>query len=324
MKERVLLTGASGFIGFHIIEALLTAGYDVTAVVRKSSKVEHLSEFAIQYTDLDFNSVDALKDNIAQNNYNYVIHAAGVTSALTPADYNYFNTTYTVNLAQAAANSGVRFVFLSSLAAIGPLKDLNGQITEATPPAPVTYYGESKLRAETEIREIEGLTYVILRPTAVYGPRERGIFIMFKQLTRGIELYIGRKPQQLSFIYCKDLADVVIKSLKQGSGGYNLSDGNAYDRNKLAEISKDVLHLRTLRINLPMALVKLIALAADKISYLTKKPAPLNTDKLNELAATNWNCSIDKARKDLDFAPRFDLYKGVKETLLWYKKENWI
>jgi UDP-glucose 4-epimerase len=207
MKERVLITGASGFIGYHLIKEALANNLDVYAAVRKSSKTDHLKEFGIKYTYPDLTDPEALKREIAENKYAYIIHAAGVTTARSQKEYNDINAGYTRNMATAAAESGINFknfVLIGSLAALGPLNDLNGVLLEDTVPHPVTAYGRSKLLAEENLRQFPALNYTILRPTGVYGPRDKDIFIFFKQVARGLEPYIGRIDQKFSFLYAGD------------------------------------------------------------------------------------------------------------------------
>ena len=328
MKKRVLITGASGFVGYHLIEEALQNNFEVYAAVRKSSDISHLKNFHIQYVNLDFGSIIALKKDMQEKQYDYIIHAAGVTSARSVAEYETVNATYTFNLAAAAVAADVNlkgFVFISSLAAVGPLDTLNGIITQETPPRPITAYGKSKLMAEEQLRSITSLNYTILRPTAVYGPRDKGIFIFFKQLSKGFEPYIGSEAQKLSFIYVKDLARVAVKALYiNNQNTYNLSDGNFYDKYELATITKNILNLRTLKIHLPVNFVKLLASVTEKVSSLNNKAAILTPEKLKELIAVNWSCDIEQAKADLGYYPNYDLDAGLKETLEWYKTNKWL
>jgi UDP-glucose 4-epimerase len=328
MKERVLITGASGFVGYHLINEAINNNLEVFAAVRKSSKVDHLKEFDVKYTYPDFTSLQNLKDNINENKYDYIIHAAGVTKARSAAEYDNINADYTYNLALAALESNIslkKFVLVSSLAAVGPLNTLSGIITENTPPAPVTAYGRSKLLAEEKLKSLADLDYTILRPTGVYGPRDRDIFIFFKQLSNHIEPYIGNIEQNLSLIYVTDLANATIKALHTGNKKtYNLSDGNFYDRYALGNITREVLNLKTVKFHLPVNFVKLIANISEKVSSLGNKASVLNIEKLKELMAVNWNCDIALAEADLGFSPQYDLRSGVTETLKWYKANKWL
>jgi UDP-glucose 4-epimerase len=328
MKERVLITGASGFVGYHLIEEALKNNLDVYAAIRKSSDIKHLKDFDIQFTYLDFTDLPALTNELKEKQYDYIIHAAGVTKARSQKEYNDINAVYTFNLALAALESGIKLkkiVLISSLAALGPLNDIGGLITEETLPAPVTAYGKSKLLAEQNLKAFTTLNYTILRPTGVYGPRDRDIFIFFKQLSKGIEPYIGKKAQKLSLIYVTDLAKYAIRALHAGNQkAYNLSDGNFYDRYALGDITKEVLNLKTLKLHLPVTFVKFIAKVSEKVSSLKNKASVLNVEKLNELMAVNWNCDIEQAKTDLGFHPEYDLKAGVAETLKWYKANKWL
>ncbi|MFD0749030.1 NAD-dependent epimerase/dehydratase family protein [Mucilaginibacter calamicampi] len=328
MKEKVLITGASGFVGYHLIKEALRNDMEVVAAVRKSSNIKHLSEFDIQYTDLAYNDPDALIKDIQEKKYTFIIHAAGVTRARTIEEYNTINAEYTLNLAKAAVEAGVdvkKFVLVSSLAAIGPLNNIDGVINEETTPNPVTAYGASKLLAEQKLKTVTGLNYTILRPTAVYGPRDTGIFIFFKQLSKRIEGYIGRAEQRLSFIYVTDLASACISALKSGGlQAYNLSDGKSYTKYDLGTEARKILTGKTFKFHIPVNFMRLIATIAEKVSNLKGEAPILNREKLNELTAVNWICSIGAASKDMGFAPQYDLNKGVKETINWYKQNNWL
>ena len=328
MKERVLITGASGFVGYHLIKEALNNNLEVFAAVRKSSKIDHLKEFDIKYTYPDFSNVQTLKDDMIANKYNYIIHAAGITKARSAEEYNEVNAGNTYNLALAALESGIglkKFVLIGSLAAMGPLNTLDGIITGNTTPNPVTAYGKSKLLAEEKLKSLTALNYTILRPTGVYGPRDRDIFIFFKQVKNRIEPYIGHIEQKLSLIYVADVAKAAIQALYAGEKkAYNLSDGNFYNRYALGDFTREALNLKTVKFHLPVIFVKLIANISEKVSSLSNKAAVLNVEKLNELMAVNWDCDITPAKTDLGFSPVYDLKAGVTETIKWYKANNWL
>lgn len=328
MKEKVLITGASGFVGYHLIIEALQNNLEVFAAVRKSSHIDHLKELPIEYVYLDYNNLPSLTKQLQEKQYDYIIHAAGITRATSAAAYNLVNADYTLNLALAALEIGSnfkKFVLISSLAAIGPLHTLNGIITEETKPRPITAYGQSKLLAEGKLKAIPALNYTILRPTAVYGPRDTGIFIFFKQVSKRIEPYIGHITQKLSFIYVADLAKASIRALYvDNKTTYNLSDGNFYDRYELGYIVKNILRVKTFKFHLSVNFVKLIAVISEKVSSLRNKAPILNVEKLNELTAVNWSCSIELAKQDLGFYPQYKLEDGLFETLTWYKKNQWL
>jgi nucleoside-diphosphate-sugar epimerase len=328
MNGRVLITGASGFVGYHLVEAAVNAGLEVFAAVRPSSEVDHLKRFPVQYTHLDFTSVAALQKELEEKQYAYIIHAAGITKAKEAQEYNKVNAEYTRNLALAAVQSAIplkKFVFLSSLAALGPISYKEGKtITEETEPKPVTNYGRSKLLAEKYLAEVKELPLIVLRPTAVYGPREKDIFILFSTINKGLDPYIGRQNQRLSFVYVQDLAKAVLQALESGVTGtsYNVSDGKSYERYALADLAKKVLGKQALRVHLPLGLVKIIAVLSELFAG-NKTPA-LNREKIGELVAENWNCSIARIHRDLQYAPAYDLEKGLTHTLQWYKANKWL
>jgi nucleoside-diphosphate-sugar epimerase len=328
MKERVLITGASGFVGYHLIMEALENNLEVFVAIRKTSRIDHLKQLNIQYTYLEFDNLSALKKELEEKQYHYIIHAAGVTRARTAKEYDIINAEYTYNLALAAKsveNTLKKFVFISSLAAIGPLNELNGIITAATVPHPVTAYGRSKLLAEEKLKTITDFNYTILRPTAVYGPRDKDIFIFLKQVSRGIEPYIGKIDQKLSFIYVRDLAKAAVIALFKGDNkAYNLSDGNVYNRYELANITRQVLNVKTIKFHIPVKFVKMIAIISEKISSLNNNAPVLNTEKLNELKAVNWSCDIEPAKHELGFYPLYNLQTGLTEAFNWYKVNQWI
>lgn len=327
--KRVLITGASGFLGYHLIREALESGLEVFAAVRKSSDIQHLQGFNIQYTQLDFSSVDSLKKDIEEKAYDYIIHAAGITKAKDQLVYNTINAGYTQNLAMAAASASVgieKFLFVSSLAALGPLKGLEEQIQDDSEAKPLTFYGASKLLAEQYLSEIPDLPLITIRPTAVYGPREKDIFILFKSINKGWEPHIGRFEQQLSFVYVTDLAQIIIKALNSdiAQKSYNVSDGLVYNRYALADGVKKALSKKTFTIHLPVRAVHALAMAMDLIYAKSEMTPALNKEKMPELTAVNWSCNIQNIMKDLDYKPRYNLEKGLNETIKWYKENKWL
>ncbi len=325
MTESVLITGASGFLGYHLILAAIENKLDVYAAVRKNSQVSHLKDLPVKYVYLNYEDINGLSKLLEQNKINYILHAAGVTKAVKQEEYNTINATYSVNLAKAAKMQVAFFkkmVFISSLAAVGPALNDIIIIKEATEPKPVTAYGRSKLLAEKEISAI-GIPLTILRPTAIYGPRDKDIFIMLKTINQGLDPYIGKFLQQLSFVHAKDVADVAVQALFiEKIGTYNIADGNNYSRYQFADIAKKILHKKAFRLHIPMPLVKVLAYYLETTNGWMNKPAVINREKLQELTARNWNCDISKAKKELNFNPLFNLEEGLKDSIKWYKQNK--
>jgi len=170
------------------------------------------------------------------------------------------------------------------------------------------------------------LPWLILRPTAIYGPREKDIFILFKTLKKGMEPYIGNIPQRLSFVHAKDMASVAVNALfiPQSKKTYNITDGSAYNRYELADIAKQVLNKKTFRFHLPLTVIKLMAATLEATYGMLNKVPVLNKEKVGELTAVNWYCDIHEAIQDLNYQPVYTLQSGVKNTLEWYKQNQWL
>lgn len=329
MSKKVLITGASGFVGYHLIVKALAQGLTVFAAVRLSSDVSHLQNLNVTYVNLNFNSVESLRSALEAEKYDFIIHAAGSTKAKTQQDYNKVNADYSRNLAHAAATANYKvekFVFVSSLAAIGPIANFNSKIDENTIPKPITAYGISKKVAEEYLNTIENLPLVTVRPTAVYGPREKDIFILFDTINKGFEPYIGKIDQQLSFIYVEDLAEIIVQLLSANivNKTYNICDGNVYNRYALADNIKKSLEKKTLKIHIPLNIISAVASLLDFLYAKSKTTPTLNKEKINELTAPSWACSITNLKTDLLFEPKYNLEKGVAETVRWYKINNWL
>lgn len=327
MNGKILITGASGFVGYHLIEAALEQDLEVYAAVRPSSNIEHLKSLDIQFVSIDLSDKENIRKHFKQHGYDYVIHAAGLTKARNTEEYNLVNAHYTRNLAEVASTFLLKkFVFISSLAAIGPVPyNHEYPLNEKSLPNPVTDYGRSKLLAERWLSNIPGLPLIILRPTAVYGPREKDIFIMFRTLKNGIEPYIGRKAQWLSFVYVKDLAALSITVLSESvrRNVYHVADGHFYDRYALSTIAKKVLDQRTVKIHVPLCVAKVIAGTLKIVSGPNKVPT-LNKEKLQEIVAENWKCNIEKAQTELGYQPEYNLEQGLTATLKWYQQNKWL
>ncbi|MEO6313953.1 MAG: NAD(P)-dependent oxidoreductase [Chitinophagaceae bacterium] len=326
MKKKLLITGASGFLGYHLIEAALSQEYEVYAGIRKLSSTGHLDKARVTIVELDMSDPDNIQAVLALHGIQYIIHAAGLTRAKSESVFNFSNATLTRNLAIAAAAARIKkFVFISSLAALGP-SATSGPVKEDDIPQPLTWYGKSKLLAESYLRAIPNLPFIVLRPTAVYGPREKDLLLLVKSVITGIEVYIGKREQQLSFVYVKDVANVAVKCLESSMNAefYNLSDGNVYNRYAFADAAKKALRKKTIRMQFPLGIIKKVAVGMDRLYSRSNKTPVLNADRVKELTAGNWACSIGRIEQNEGFKPLYNLETGMAETIAWYKENKWI
>ena len=331
----VLITGASGFIGSFLVEEGLKRDYQVYAGIRKTSSRQYLKDPRIHFLEMDFSSVDTIVATLEECKnqgirFQYIIHSAGITKSGKKEDYFRVNAQNTQNFIQALAKTGMvpeKFIYMSSLAAHGPGDPATMlPVMLSDTPNPIELYGKSKLEAEKYILSLDSFPWLILRPTGVYGPREKDYYIFFKTVSRGLETYIGYRKQILTFIYVKDLVRLIFDTLTSPivMRSYFVSDGREYDTKTFAAITKKILQKKTIKITVPSIIVKQLAFGLEKLFGLWGTIPTLNTDKYKVLRSTNWRCETEPLQRDFGFIAEYDLEKGVSETIDWYKSEHWL
>lgn len=328
----ILITGATGFIGSFIAEEALRRGMNVWAAVRKSSNRVYLQDGRIRFIELNLLSKDALVAQMSGLSFDYVVHAAGVTKCVDKSDFYRINTQGTINLVTALRQLGMplrKFVDISSLSVYGPVREERPyqEISETDIPCPDTAYGRSKLLAEQFLDEVDNFPYVILRPTGVYGPRERDYFLMVGSIRNHVDFAVGYKPQDLTFVFVLDVVQAVFLALQKGVPGrkYFLSDGNVYASRTFSDlIRRELGNPWLVRIKAPIWMLRVITLCGDIVGRLTGKVSALNNDKYHIMKQRNWRCDISPAMRELGYKPQYDLEKGVKVTIRWYRDNGWL
>ena len=328
--KKILITGASGFIGSFLVEEAIKRNYKVFAGVRNTSKRTYLKDSRIQFFKADLANKEAIKSSLTQfGKFNFIIHNAGITKSCSKSNFNKVNYQYTRNLIEALYETNTipqKFIQISSLAAFGPgdkktLKPIN--LTDT--PRPVSYYGKSKLKTEQYIKCLKDFPYLIFRPTGVYGPREKDYYVMFKSIKQGLETYINTSKQHISFIYVKDLCRLVIGALDSNitCKSYFVSDLSEYTSYEFNWIIKRKLNKKTITLTFPGFLVRILAFLNEKTScFLFGKIPTLNTEKYKEISQINWLCDSSDLVKDFNFKPEYDLEKGISDVIKWYKQEK--
>jgi nucleoside-diphosphate-sugar epimerase len=327
---KVLVTGASGFLGSHVAEQLSKSGHAVRALVRKSSKVDFLK--GLDGVELAYGAVeDAAAVTEAVKGVDAIVHSAGLVKARSPEEFHATNVEGTRNLLEAATKNAKglkRFVFVSSLAAVGPSHD--GTPVDGTQQtSPVTHYGRSKAEAERLVLAAKDqLPVVVLRPAAIYGPRDQEIFAFFQAVHRGVLPTVGKGDSTMSMIYGADAAEACIKAIDADvpSGStYFLDDGEPHNFRAMIEQVEEALGKKAmLRLNLPMPVIYLAAVSSELYGKLSNKAVMLTRDKVNEIRQPHWVCSSEKTRRDLGWEPKTDLREGTRVTARWYRDNGWL
>ncbi len=326
--NKILVTGGTGFIGSHLVELLLAKGFAVTCLVRDRSNLRWLSGRDIELTTGDCLQKETLAD--AVKNAGLIVHAAGLTKARRASEYYKVNHVGTRNILEACArhNPGIRkFVLISSLAAAGP--GVNGRpVKESDPPCPVSDYGKSKLLAEQEaLAYRDKFPVVIIRPPAVYGPRDRDMYELFRWARRGFLLEISGGERLLNFCYVGDLVNAIALALEKSarSGSiYCAAEERPYSWPdfKQALLAAGGVKARTIKI--PYSAAYLIGLLSEAASLFASGPTILNRQKVREAVQRYWLCDTAAAKKDLGFETKYPLQQGLENTWRWYRDNNWL
>lgn len=326
IEGTVLVTGASGFIGSRLRDALLDAGADVVALRRAGSPEAKRGRSAV----VAYEDRDALRRLVEKEKPAFVYHVAGATKGVTYDDFHRANVMPTKNLLDALreAHPGVRrFVHVSSLTSYGPSTKSTPH-RESSPRRPIEFYGKSKLEAEQVVEAAgDSVPWTIFRPGGVYGPGDVDYFELFKSVERGMNVFFGNRDRMFSGVYVDDLVRAILdaaESEKTRQKGYFVCDGRPITWGEFQEHIVRASGRKVRTLNLPEFLVTLAAIGGELATSIDKKPRLFNKQKAAMGAQDAWTCTHEALRADTGYAPEFDVAEGVKRTLAWYREKKWV
>ena len=325
---KALITGSNGFIGSHLIERLLAHRYEIVCLVRKTSNLQWIRDLPVEFAlgDIaDFESLCSIVSNI-----DYVYHLGGTLRAKHADDFFKINVEGTRNLLEACRRNSPnlkRFIFISSQAAAGPSRD-GSPLTEDSPPAPISLYGTSKLNAEQVVFDYsQYFPVTIIRPPAVYGPRDDDILQFFKYIKFGIKPVVGSPHKTVAVIYVHDLTRGIHLAAEHPDAEnelFFLAERNAYSLKDVNDTIARVMNKKAIMVCIPDSVVSIMAAISEKTSRLFNKVAVLNKDKALEMKQRYWLVNCSKAEQKLGFTAETMLQPGFEETYQWYRRQGWI
>ena len=322
--SHALVTGATGFVGSHLVELLAEAGVRTRALVRRTSDTTRLEALGIERVEGALDDAPSLRRAAA--GVDVVFHLAALTRARNAAEYGRVNAEGARRVAEAAGACGARLVYLSSLAAVGPSEG-GRPVTESDEPRPITDYGRSKLAGEIACRAAAGDgEVVVLRAPAVYGPRDRDLFRFFSMAARGIVTLPTGPERRLQLIHARDLAAALVAAARADRPGpiYNVAEARSYAWSKVAGMVAGAVGGKVRFVRVPPALVRAAAGASELGARLMGRATIFNRDKARELLAPGWLCETAAAERDLGFVARIPLASGLQQTADWYRSEGWL
>jgi nucleoside-diphosphate-sugar epimerase len=328
-----LVTGATGFVGGNLVEALLRKRYSITCLVRRTSDTRALQNLPVRLLEGDISDPAVIRE--IKSPIHTVYHAAATLKA---ADREHFSRINQLGGTKALIRLGRevladaqpnlhRFVHISSLAAAGP--SVNGRgLTENEYPNPTSWYGESKLASEHEVLRYKNTFPVtILRPSAVYGPRDSETLIIFRMIKQGCLFTPGRFTRRFNLIHVDDLTDGIIEAGERDTLSGEIFFISRFETYTWEEVGRAIacaLGKKYRHVSFPKWIALAAGLAGDAWSRATGHPATISTQKIQELLKPAWLCDSSKARNSLGFNPSIELERGIKQTVEWYQNNQWL
>lgn len=327
---KVLIVGAGGFIGGFIAREALSRGYETWCAVRESTSRRYLTDPELHFLTLDYDDPEKLRGQLSGQRWDYIVYNLGATKCVNFSDFNHINVTYLRNFCEAIEANGQvpdRFVYISSLSAIGPGDEKNyTPLTGSMIPQPNTRYGLSKIKAETFLQTLPAsFPWIILRPTGVYGPHERDYLMMIKSIDSHFDFGVGFRRQMLTFIYVEDLARAIFDALEKAPvhRKYIISEPQAYSQAEFRRIvARELGRKLVIPVRLPLWALKIACKVSEIYGTARLEAVTLNTDKYNIMAQRNWNCDTSEAERDFGFKAQIDLTEGIRRTVRAYRNES--
>lgn len=330
IPKKAFVTGATGFLGSHLIDRLLEKGWEVHALVRKSSNLRWLSgkKINLYYGDV-VGDLAALREGLKE--VDLCFHLAGVIRAARPSDYDKVNAEGTRNVLESLlqVNPKVgKVVVVTSLAASGPAQ--NGRpLNETDDCRPVTDYGKSKLKAEKiAMSYCDRLPVTIIRPPGIYGPRDTQIYHYFKMATRGFIILPRGGERRLNLVHSDDVVQGILLAAEspQSTGEtFFIGDGENYSWEEIVDqVSAAVRPRGVFKLRLPKSMGYLLGGGGEIFMRLTGQIIPINLTNIKNFFKGNWVLDIGKARRILGYRPTHPLAEGLQETAAWYRKQGWL
>lgn len=326
MRRYALVTGATGFVGSHLVERLASEGWGVRALVRPTSDTGHLRRLGVELETGDLADGEAIRR--ASGGVEVVYHLAAETFARSAEAFERTNAAGTRRVAEGVAAAEPRprrLVYLSSYAACGPsLPDRPRSVED--PPAPLTAYGRTKLAGEAVARELEGrgVEVVVVRAPTVYGPRDRALLSYFRMVRWGLAPSPRGGAERLHVIFAPDLARALERAADGPTGTFAVAEPRVHAWGELVDAIADSLRRRPLRVGLPAPLVRAAAGVSQAAGGLLGRAAPFNREKAEEMLAAGWVCELAGSEALLPPADATPLADGIADTVSWYKRQGWL
>jgi dihydroflavonol-4-reductase len=325
---RIFLTGATGFVGSFVAQELIAQQHKVSCLVRPSSDRRWLADLPVEFCVGSLLKIETFLESLMKSDY--VIHVAGVTTAKDAEQYYAGNVQPTESLLRAIEvhhPNLQRFLLVSSQAAAGPSLSAT-PIDENHSLQPITDYGISKVQSEKLAQAyLSKIPITIVRPPAVYGPRDDGVYNFFRLLNHGINLMIGSTDQLVNLLYVEDLARGIIQATfsPQSVGKtYFLCEETSYRWSEVARLTAQIMNKKYITIKLPYSLIYALAFFLEKIAAFSGTTTILNRQKMNELKQPFWVISPRQAQVDFNFRTSVPLSEGIEKTVRWYRDNHWL